>query len=128
MSTRGAAARDHVARPQSSPRPRPRPTAVRTRPRRRRFRVRLGLLSIPLVALLFAGVVYINSAELALVKRQGQVVRQTANVQEQLARLNARQDKIDVTVRARAENMGMISPSSDALRYVAARPAPAPTP
>ncbi len=130
MSSRGAAARDHVARPQAQPRPRTRPTEVRSRPRRRRsrLRIRLGLLSIPLVALLFAGVVYINSAELALVKRQGEVVRETARIQEQLAGLNGRQAKIDVTVRARAESLGMINPSSDALRYVTARPTPAATP
>ncbi len=128
MSTRGAAARDHVARPQPSSRPRPRPAAVRSPSRRRRFRIRLGLLYIPLVALLFAGVVYINSKELALVKRQGEVARQTARIQEQLALTSGRQAKIDATVRARAESMGMISPSSDAIRYIAARPAPAPTP
>ena len=128
MSTRAAAARDHAA-PSRAPRPRTRPTEVRSRPRHRRrfrFRLRLGLLTIPLVAVLFAGVVFINSKELALVKRQGQVVRQTAAVQDQLARLNARQDKIDVTVRARAERMGMVSPSSDALQYVKARPTTTP--
>ncbi len=127
MSTRGALARDEVARPE--PRPRPRPTAVRTQPRRRRRpRIRLGLLTIPLVALLFSGVVFINARELALVKRQGQVVRQTSEVQDQLAALTARQGKIDAGVRGWAEKTGMVSPSSDLLHYVTARPQTAPTP
>lgn len=122
MSSRGAAARDdEVARP--APRPRPRPRVVRSSARRRRqVRIRFGLLTIPLIALLFAGVVFINSKELSLVKRQGEVVRQTARVQEQLAQLNAKQEKADVTVRTRAEAMGMVNPSTDSIQYITARP------
>jgi len=126
MSTRAAARVD--PRPDAPPRARPAELRVARRRRRRgRVRLRLGLLTIPLFALLFSGVVYVNSAELALIKRQGQVARQTAEVQEQIARLRASQNQMDVAVRARADRMGMFRPKSDDLRYIEARGV-APTP
>ncbi len=123
----GRAAARVATRPAARPQPQRRAELQLARRRRRRPRIRLGLLVIPLFALLFSGVIYVNSAELALVKRQGQVARQTAEVQEQIARLQGTRSQTDVAVRARADRMGMFRPRSDDLRYIQARGAtPAP--
>ncbi len=112
------------ARPARQPQraPRPRPMVVQRRRRRARFRLRLGLATIPLVALLFAGVVYVNSAELKVTKRQGQIVRQSALVQEEIAQYKATQARKDVKVASQAQTYGMVLPGSDQLRFVRARP------
>lgn len=126
MSTRAAA---RVApRPAARPRAARRPDLHLTRRRRRaRVRIRLGLLTIPLLALLFSGVIYVNAAELELTKQQGQVARHTAEVQDQIARLRVTQSEMDVNVRARADRMGMYRPASGDLRYITVR-GTAPTP
>lgn len=113
-----------AARPARQPQraPRQRPTVVQRRRRRVRFRLRLGLATIPLVAILFAGVVFVNSAELKVTKRQGQIVRQTALVQEEIAQYKATQARKDVKVAAQAQQLGMVLPGSDQLRFVRARP------
>jgi hypothetical protein len=112
--------RDTAPRPAQPPRPR---TVPRSRRRRRvRLRVRLGLTIIPLIACLFAGVVWVNSVELRITKHQGQVTRQMTQVQEQLAVLTSQRASWDETVRARAEQeLGMIRTRSDDLTFVAAR-------
>lgn len=111
--------------PAPAPAPRRRPTVVTRQRRRRRarFRLRLGLATIPLVAVLFAGVIYVNSAELRVTKRQGEVVRRTAVVQGQIDMARAAQAKRDAVVRTRAEELGMVTPNSDDLHYIEARPA-----
>ena len=84
--------------------------------------MRLGLAIIPLIATLFAGVVYVNSAELRVTKRQGQVARQTVAVQEQIAQLNATLAKRDVQVHAKADALGLILPTSEQLQFLDVRP------
>jgi hypothetical protein len=79
---------------------------------------------IPLVALLFGGVVYLNAAKLSVTKRQGQVARQMTAVQEQLVQLKAAQARADTDTIATAEKLGMIKPSSGDWTYVRARTGP----
>lgn len=122
MSARGAAAPRPA--PAHAPRPRSRPRAVTATRRRRRTRLRLGLAVIPLVALLFGGVVYLNAAKLSVTKRQGQVARQMTAVQEQLVQLKAAQARADTDTIATAEKLGMIKPSSGDWTYVRARTGP----
>ena len=123
MSARGAAATQPVRRPDERQRPRPRPQAVpssrrRTRPR---FRLRLGLTVIPLIAVLFAGVVWLNAAKLAITKQQGQVARDTVGVGEELSILKSQQAQFDGHVIKAAELMGMTQPKSDGWTYLTAR-------
>ncbi len=75
-----------------------------------------------MIACLFAGVVWVNSVELRITKKQGQVTRQMTQVQEQLALLTSNRASWDEQVRARAEQeLGMIRTKSDDLTFVAAR-------
>jgi hypothetical protein len=123
VSIRGALARP-APRPSGPARPRTRPKAVPAARKRRRPRIRLGLAVIPLVAILFAGVVWVNAAKLSVTKRQGQIARQMTAVQEQLMLLTAQQAQEDQTVKQTAENLGMIRPGSGDWTYVTARPGP----
>ena len=50
---------------------------------------------IPLIAVLFAGVVWLNSAKLAITKQQGQVARDTVGVGEELSILKSQQAQFD---------------------------------
>lgn len=122
MSIRGALATRPAPKPGARPRDRTRPRAVPTSRRRRRLRLRLGLAVIPLVAILFAGVVWLNAAKLSVTKRQGQIVRQLAGVGDQIGQLKSAQAQADGGVIAWAEKQGMIRPGSAALTYVRARP------
>lgn len=124
MSPRTALATQPSRHPQERPRPRPRPQAVPAARRRRRarFRLRLGLAVIPVMAVLFGGVVWLNSAKLGVTKRQGQVARQTVLVRGEVSALKSQQAQSDSTVRKRAEQMGMIQPKSDDWTYLPARP------
>ena len=122
MSGRGALATQPGRRPDERPRPRPRPQAVPAARRRRRPRFRLGLTVIPLVAVLFAGVVWLNSAKLAITKQQGQIARSTVLVREELSALKSQQAQSDAKVTKAAELAGMIRPKSDQWTYLTARP------
>ena len=123
MSARGALAAHPAPRPDTRPRERTRPRVVSAPRRRRRFRlrIRLGLAVIPLVAMLFAGVVWLNSAKLAVTKRQGQVARQSVLVREQVAGLKSRLAQSDSVVIKKAELQGMSRPESGEWTYVRAR-------
>ncbi len=120
MSGRSALATQPARRPDE--RPRPRPQAVPAARRRPRIRVRLGLAVIPVVAILFAGVVWLNSAKLALTKQQGQVARSSVLVREELSALKSQQAQSDSRVTKAAELMGMIQPTSGDWTYLPARP------
>ena len=121
MSVRGALATRPAPKPGARPKERTRPRAVPTS-RRRRFRLRLGLAVIPLVAVLFAGVVWLNAAKLSVTKRQGQIVRQIAGVGDQIGQLKSAQAQKNGEVIAWAEKQGMVRPGSADLTYVRARP------
>jgi hypothetical protein len=74
------------------------------------------------VALLCAGLVWLNAAKLSVTKRQGQIVRQIAGVGDQIGALKSAQAQTDGQVIAWAEKQGMIRPGSGDLTYVRARP------
>ena len=78
---------------------------------------------IPLIAVLFGGVVWLNSAKLAITKQQGQVARDTVGVGEELSILKSQQAQLDGTVVKAAELMGMIQPKSGGWTYLTARSA-----
>ena len=120
MSIRGALATRPAPTPGARPKERTRPRAVPAS--RRRRRVRLGFAVIPLVALLFAGVVWLNAARLSVTKRQGQIVRQIAGVGDQIGVLKTAESQKNGEVIAWAVRQGMIRPGSADLTYVRARP------
>ncbi len=120
MSTRGALASRPGPAPGARPKTRTRPRAVPASRRRRRFR--LGLAAIPLVAVLFAGVVWLNAAKLSVTKRQGQIVRQIAAVGDQIGQLKTVESQKNGVVAAWAERQGMMRPGSAQLTFVKARP------
>lgn len=123
MTARGALASQPARRPDERQRPRTRPQAVPSSRRRSRtrFRLRLGLTVIPLIAVLFGGVVWLNSAKLAITKQQGQVARDTVGVSEELSILKSSQAQWDGKVVKKAELMGMTQPKSDGWTYLTAR-------
>jgi hypothetical protein len=79
------------------------------------------LAVIPLIAVLFGGVVWLNSAKLAITKQQGQVARDMVGVGEELSILKSQQAQLDGKVVKAAELMGMTQPTSDGWTYLAAR-------
>ena len=120
MSGHSALATQPARRPDERSRPQAVPAARRRR--RPRLRVRLGLAVIPVVAILFAGVVWLNSSKLAITKQQGQVARSTVLVREELSALKSQQAQSDSRVTKAAELMGMIQPTSGDWTYLPARP------
>lgn len=120
MSMRGALASRPAPAPGARPKTRSRPRAVPVSRRRRRFR--LGLAVIPLVAVLFAGVVWLNAAKLSVTKRQGQIVRQIAAVGDQIGQLKTVESQKNGVVAAWATRQGMVRPGSADLTFVKARP------
>ena len=120
-AARGAAAPARTARPQprpdTRPRPRPRPRAV---PRsRRRTGVRLGPLVIPIIALVLGGIVWVNVAKLALTNDTGKVMERSRAVEAQTARLQSQLDRLDARVRENAQKrLGMVMPSGDSVTYL----------
>ena len=121
MSTRAA---PRTAPAPARPRPKTRPASRPTRPRparsgSRHTRVRLGRLAIPLVALVLAGIVWINVAKLTLTHETGQVIEQARSVEAETARLKSRFEQRNATVIARAEKrLGMVSPPSSEVTYL----------
>lgn len=77
---------------------------------------------IPLVGVLFAGVVWLNAAKLEITKKQGQVARQTVLVREELSALKSKQAQENGRVIKQAELAGMIQPKSADWTYIPARP------
>jgi len=109
-AARPAPARAPVARPR-------RPALARPRGRQRRS-TRLGLLLIPVVAILLGGIVWVNAAELRLTKQQGDVARRQARVQQQLTALKAREERMDTEVVDRATTLGMRFPTANEVTYL----------
>lgn len=125
MAGRAAAAAQPQTRPQQAPpRPRPRPKAVPASRRRKRGRMRLGIAAIPLIGVLFMGIVYVNSAKLAVTKRQGQIATQMVAMQSEIAQLQTQSAQSDAKVRKIAEGLGMTLPPSNEWVYVPARQRP----
>ncbi len=100
-----------VPRPAPAPRPR-RQTAPRPRPRAApRARLRAGRLVIPLIALILGGIVWVNVAKLSLTNQTGQVIERARSVESETARLKARLELKDASVRLNAQRqLGMIDP------------------
>jgi hypothetical protein len=114
------AARPRAAAPAEAPRPRRAPSR-RAAPRARaarapRARIRLGLLLVPLIALLLGGVVWVNVAKLALTTETGRVVDRARSVEAETVRLKGRLEQQDGAVNARArDQLGMVDPPSQSL-------------
>jgi hypothetical protein len=114
------AARARAAAPAEAPRPRRAPSR-RAAPRARaarapRARIRLGLLLVPLIALLLGGVVWVNVAKLALTTETGRVVDRARSVEAETVRLKGRLEQQDGAVNARArDQLGMVDPPSQSL-------------
>lgn len=127
MSTR-ATARAHAPsrapRPRQRPHARPRPVTPRRARAPRRLplpRLRLGLLIIPIIALLLAGIVWINVSKLAFTAETGRVVERARALEAQNLRLKAQLDRANATVIDRAQDrlgMGMPLDSSVTLLTV----------
>jgi len=122
VSLRGALASRPAPVPGARPKARSRPRAVPAARRRKRARFRLGLAAIPVVAVLFAGVVWLNAAKLSVTKRQGQIVRQIAAVGDQIGQLKTVESQKNGVVAAWATREGMVRPGSTDLTFVKARP------
>lgn len=123
MSTR-AAPRQAPAPARTRPRSRPssRPAAARLPRARRRARLRMGKWVIPLVALVLAGIVWVNVAKLTVTHRTGEVIEKARAVEAETARLKSRFEQRNATVIARAEKrLGMVSPPSSEVTYLDAR-------
>ena len=74
-----------------------------------------------MIAVLFGGVVWLNSSKLAITKQQGQVARSVVLVREEVSALKSQQAQSDSRVIKAAEEMGMIQPKSGDWTYLAAR-------
>ncbi len=122
MSTRATArartatAPDRRPRERHEERARPRPRAV---PRRTIQRRRLGLLVIPLIAIVLGGIVWINVAKLTLTNETGKVIERARVVEGQTARLKSDLEQRNAAVRRNAQNkLGMVSPEPDSVTYL----------
>ena len=127
---RSAAARQPSHAPSHAPRHRPRtkPQVVHRQRRRHRLRRRwrLGFAVIPMIAILFGGVVFANSMELGLVKQQGAVAKHTIEVQGQIDSLQMLKAHQDLLVRNRAANMGFVRPPTSEIGFIDVRPVSGP--
>lgn len=96
--------------PERVPAPRRR-SAPRARPR-----VRLGMLVIPLIALLLGGIVWINVSKLAFTAETGRVVEQARVAEAENVRLRAQLDRAEATVVDRAQlRLGMGLPAASSI-------------
>lgn len=123
MSTRAGAARARGAPARDQrPRARQRPRAVRSAPRRSARRapaVRPAMILIPLIALLLAGMVWVNVAKLNVTNHTGQVIERSREVQFETARLRADLAQRDGAVADRAAGrLGMVQGSSEGTIYL----------
>jgi hypothetical protein len=81
--------------------------------------VRLGRLAIPLVAVVLAGIVWVNVAKLTVTHETGQVIERARSVEAETARLKSRFEQRNATVIARAEKrLGMVDPPSGSVTYL----------
>ncbi|MGD9696844.1 MAG: hypothetical protein AB7V42_14430 [Thermoleophilia bacterium] len=121
MSARGAAARSRPrGQAQTAPaRPRLRPAepARRSRAARRparaprRAQIRWGRLLIPIIAIVLAGIVWVNVAKIALTNETSRVVERSRLLDAETSRLKAEVEDANATLAARAERqLGMRSP------------------
>jgi cell division protein FtsL len=115
-----AVPRSRAAAPAEAPRPRRAPShrpAPRTGTAHApRARIKLGFLLVPLIALLLAGVVWMNVAKLALTTETGRVVDRARSVEAETVRLKGRLEQQDGAVNARArDQLGMVDPPSQSL-------------
>lgn len=107
--TRTAPARGTSARPR-----------VRTRPRADNRR--LLLVAIPLIALLLAGIVWVNVATLGLTAGTGAVVERARAVEADNNLLQNRLEQRDAAVADRAQDkLGMVPSSGESVTYLDAR-------
>lgn len=103
-------------RPASSPRPRPADRRAASARARARPRPRLGVLVIPLIALVLGGIVWVNVARLSLTNRTGQTIERARSVEAESARLKARLDQREAFVIRNAQRaLGMEMPSAAAV-------------
>lgn len=117
---RSRAARTPGAAPAPARAPAPRRApARRAQPgtaRAPRARFRIGLLAVPMIALLLAGVVWVNVAKLALTTETGRVVDRARSVEAQTVQLKGRLEQQGGAVNARArEQLGMVDPPAQSL-------------
>jgi hypothetical protein len=86
-----------------------------------------GLLLIPVIAMLLAGIVWINVSKLAFTAETGRVVERARQVEAQNVRLKAQLDRVNATVVDRAqERLGMglaVDTSITPLKVPASAPA-----
>ena len=119
-----APARARPTRPAEAPPRRPRPAGAARRAGRApaRPRIRLGLLVIPLVALVLGGIVWVNVAKLSLTNATGQTIERARSVEAETARLKARLDQREANVmRSAQKRLGMETPPGDAVTTLNAR-------
>jgi hypothetical protein len=87
-----------------------------------RPRIRVGLLVIPLVALVLGGIVWVNVAKLSLTNATGQTIERARSVEAETARLKARLDQREANVmRSAQKRLGMEAPPGDAVTTLNAR-------
>jgi hypothetical protein len=127
VARRGASApaRRTAPAPRPAPRSRPRP-APRSAARRRRARtrVRVGRLVIPIIALLLAGIVWINVAKLTLTNETGRVIQQARSVEAETARLKNQLDQRNARVIDQAgRRLGLELAPTDQVTWLRAGPA-----
>lgn len=121
----GPRGRGQVAKPRT--RAPARPLGPRTRgqvARAARPRVRVGRLMVPLIALLLAGIVWVNVATLSLTTATGQVVEEARGLEAETVRLRGDLDQRDGSVDERARvDLGMIDPPAETVRFLDVAPA-----
>ena len=95
---------------------------VRGAPRRadaRRPRIRWGLLLVPLIAAMLAGIVWVNVAKLTVTTQTGEVLEQARAVQAETVGLQGRLEQRDGEVIDRARvRLGMVPAPSDQVTYL----------
>jgi hypothetical protein len=132
VSTRAASARRSQAAPARRPAPAPgRPAPTRDappctrqtpRPRRAarppRARPRLGLLVVPLLAILLGGIVWVNAMKLSLTTRTTGVTERARAVQAENAELEAKLARQQARVMTLARARGMELSNADTLTFL----------
>lgn len=129
MSSRAGAARAAASAPAAPRRGgvRPAPSARRVAPPRvrRSDRRRAGnwLLLIPVIAVLLAGIVWVNVSTLAFTSEAGRVASQARDVEARNIRLKAQLDRVNATVIDRAqEQLGMGVPANGSITPLQVKP------
>lgn len=85
----------------------------------------MGLFVIPVIALLLAGIVWINVSKLAFTAETGRVVERSRAMEAQNLRLKAQLDRADATVIDRAQQrLGMGMPLDSSITPLKVVPQP----